>query len=187
MQELHATVRERIKPIIELFRIQDQHHAFFIGELVELPHERMFIGIDGQHTEAAQDLSRGRLQFHPDTCQTHQVTIGTANAGGHHPTRAPVLFVERLDWNDAVPAHAPSVPVAGLFRHGLGAGVVGASGNARHRRRSHKGAVRQVGASLPRQLKSCTCLQGTWAKMSHCRTIYLDGRHLDGSKCKCNQ
>lgn len=107
-KELHAAVCWCIEPVIKLLRLQDHHHAFFIGGFVKLAHQGMLVGIDSQHAEAAQDLARGGLPSRPDTCQAHRLAIGTADACGDSFAQAPVRFVERIDRDDAVPTQAPS-------------------------------------------------------------------------------
>lgn len=58
-QELHAAAHRGLQPVVELLRLQDHDHAFLVGWLVEQVHQRMLVGIDGQHGEAMHDLTPG--------------------------------------------------------------------------------------------------------------------------------
>ncbi len=58
-QELMALVSRRRQPTIMLRVRQDDQHAFFIRRFVELIHERMGVGIDGQYCVAVDPLALG--------------------------------------------------------------------------------------------------------------------------------
>lgn len=51
MHELHALSEGRFQPILIALRRQDHGHAFFITRFVNLLHQRVLVGIDGQQRE----------------------------------------------------------------------------------------------------------------------------------------
>jgi hypothetical protein len=108
-----------------MLRRQNHHHALFFAGFVKLLHQRVGVGIDGEHGVAVHQLPLRRAPARPQAGNAQWLVIGTGNAGCLCPPTAPVGLKKGLCRDDAVLRVLPSITKTGFDRHRLAARVVG--------------------------------------------------------------
>ena len=108
------------------------HHQAtpFVSRFVKPAHDRMAIRIDGQHRKRLDDLASYSVGPTVPNCgHCERLTVLTVDAPAHGFAGLPAGLKEPLHGHQTHLPASPCRPVAGLFRHGLGSRVVGASAN----------------------------------------------------------
>ena len=92
---------------------------------MEVPHERMIVGINRQHSKTANHLASGTSPGTPQARDSKGVPIATLDKRGNRFTTAPVGLVDSRSRNDAMLRLAPCIPKTGFFTHSLRPRVIG--------------------------------------------------------------
>lgn len=97
-------------------------------------HQWVLVGVERQHGVALyQFAGRGILPGVPESCQAPEVAVSPDESPPHVFAALPIGFVKGKCQDDAVLAALPRIFEAGLIRHLLGPGVVGAVFDVRSR------------------------------------------------------